>query len=189
MDSRVADICDFWLKTVGPEGWYRSDPELDRQITQRFGHDWGIARRGGYDCWSSRPRTCLALLILLDQFPRNMFRENSDAFSTDLKAVGISHLAIKLGHDLRIDMPARQFFYLPFMHSEALAQQDRAVRLFMSNDPEGGNLVHARAHRWVIRKFGRFPYRNAALGRPSSAEESAFLDAGGYGAAMRAVAK
>lgn len=188
MDPDAAEICDFWLEEVGPEGWYRSDPEFDERIAERFGSVWDVARRGGHDGWQSRARSCLALLILLDQFPRNMFRGGSDAFASDPKALRVAHLAIRLGHDSRIEFPARQFFYLPFMHSESLAHQDRAVRLFAMHDPGGGNLGHARAHRWIIRKFGRFPYRNAALGRATSAEEQAFLDAGGYGAAMRAVA-
>ncbi len=187
MDPRASAIIDFWIETVGPEGWYRQDVDLDDQITEHFHHDYETARCGGYDPWMSRPRSCLALLILLDQFPRNMFRDCGDAFATDLKALRTAHLAIRLGHDARTDFPARQFFYLPFMHSETLAHQDRAVRLFAMNESGTGNLSHARAHRWVIRRFGRFPYRNAAMRRGTSAAEKAFLDAGGYSVAMRAV--
>ncbi len=187
MDANAERVLDFWIGSVGPDGWYLVDPELDTRILAGFGDLWEHAREGSCDKWMTSSRGALALLILLDQFPRNMFRGEAPAFASDQKARGLAHFAIQRNFDARTDFPARQFFYLPFMHSETLAHQDRAVRLFAMNEYGGGNLSHARAHRWVVREFGRFPYRNAALRRVTSAAEQAFLDAGGYGVAMRAV--
>lgn len=187
MNVTADDITSFWLERIGPEGWYEIDRRLDAEIRERFEAVWERARQGEFDLWMCMPRSCLALLVLLDQFPRNMFRDTARAFASDSKALGIAHLALRLSHDSEVSFPARQFFYLPFMHAESPALQDRAVRLFSLNDPDGNNLVHARAHRWIIREFGRFPYRNRALGRMTSPSEQNFLDAGGYCAAMKAV--
>ena len=120
---------------------------------------------------------------MLDQFPRNMFRGDARSFASDRKARAVAKAAIQRGHDLRIEPPARQFFYMPLMHSEFLPDQEKSVRLFLLNAP-GENLQHAQAHRAVIRRFSRFPYRNAALGRRSTPKEEEFLAAGGYRAAM-----
>jgi uncharacterized protein (DUF924 family) len=137
--------------------------------------------------WLTYPSGTLSYIILTDQFPRNMLRGSGEAFATDGIARAAAKMAIDRNWDMRIDEPARQFFYLPLMHSECLADQERCVRLMMTRMPETGdsNLVHARAHREVIRRFGRFPYRNEALARPSHAAEAAFLAAGGYGAMVR----
>ena len=139
--------------------------------------------RGQYRDWQGHPRKALALAILLDQFPRNMFRDEARAFATDRQARAVACNAIEMGWDRRADEPERQFFYLPFMHSETLSDQEKGVRMIKERMPETGtqNLLHARAHREVIRRFGRFPYRNAALGRSTSPPEAAFLEAGGYG--------
>ena len=137
--------------------------------------------------WLTYPSGTLAYIILTDQFPRNMHRNSGEAFATDGIARAAAKMAIDRNWDLRIDEPARQFFYLPLMHSECLADQERCVRLMMTRMPETGasNLVHARAHREVIRRFGRFPYRNEALARQTHGAEAAFLAAGGYGAMVR----
>ena len=177
-------ILDFWLNEVGPDGWYAIDPDVDARITERFMDLWVSAKRGEMDEWGLRPKEALALLIVLDQFPRNMFRDSGAAFSTDPKALCAAKKAISLGHDLQAKEPERQFFYMPLMHSESLVDQDRCVRLILTRMPMTGeaNLRHARAHREVIRQFGRFPYRNDALGRRSTHAESDYLRQGGYAA-------
>ena len=181
------EILAFWLDEVGPEGWYEASPELDGKTRDRFLADWERARDGGMSLWLTYPSGTLAYIILTDQFPRNMHRGAGAAFATDGIARAAAKMAIDRNWDLRIDEPARQFFYLPLMHSECLADQERCVRLMMTRMPETGasNLVHARAHREVIRRFGRFPYRNEALARPTHASEAAFLAGGGYGAMVR----
>jgi uncharacterized protein (DUF924 family) len=181
------DILAFWLDDIGPQGWYESSPELDAAIRDRFLADWTKAREGGMSLWLTYPSGTLAYIILTDQFPRNMHRGSGEAFATDGIARAAAKMAIDRGWDMRIDEPARQFFYLPLMHSECLADQERCVRLMMTRMPETGaaNLVHARAHREVIRRFGRFPYRNDALARPTQGAEAAFLAEGGYGAMVR----
>ena len=178
------DVIRFWLEDVGPSGWYKSDPELDETIRERFLDLWRQGDAGELDHWTLRPEGALALLILLDQFPRNMFRGCERAFSTDPKALAIAKRALTKGFDLKINEPERQFFYLPLMHSESITDQDRCVRLILTRMPKSGeeNLKHAKAHRDVIRRFGRFPYRNEALGRPTTPPEHAFLQQGGYAA-------
>lgn len=184
MDARAQALLDFWLDEVGPQGWYESDEALDGRIRGDYLDLWEAGRCGGLDGWTNAPRPCLALTILLDQFPRNMFRGSPRAFASDAKALAVAKRAIVRGFDERIDMPARQFIYMPLMHSEVLADQDRSVRLFTLVPDAAESLKHARAHRAVIRRFGRFPYRNAALGRATRASEQAWLDAGGYAAAL-----
>ncbi|MGC9368730.1 MAG: DUF924 family protein [Paracoccaceae bacterium] len=177
------DVIAFWLDEVGPERWYASDEALDARIRERFGGLWEKARAGGLHDWLTSPRGMLAYLILTDQFPRNMFRGEARAFATDARARAEAKLAIDHGFDMRVPEPERQFFYLPLIHSECLTDQDRCVRLMLTRMPETGaaNLLHAKAHREVIRRFGRFPFRNEALSRNSSAEERSFVAEGGYG--------
>jgi len=133
------------------------------------------------------PSGALAYLILTDQFPRNMFRGTAKAFSTDGAALSLSKIAVERNWDLKIDGPARQFFYLPMMHSECISDQERCIRMFTTrmDGEDGSNLLHAQAHRDVIRRFGRFPFRNEALERRTLDAEAAFLAAGGYGATVR----
>ena len=187
--STVDEVISFWIDEIGPEGWYANDPVLDARIQERFAVLWEKARTGRLERWASCPRGCLAFIIVTDQFPRNMFREDARAFATDDLARTVAARACHLGFDRRIPEPARQFFYLPLMHSESQMDQDRSVRMFLLRMPETGanNLLHARAHRAVIREFGRFPYRNKALGRQTTPPEQAFLDRGGYGAAVEAL--
>lgn len=180
----AAEVTQFWVETVGPEKWYATDGALDEEVAARFGPTWRAGQAGALDHWILRPDTALALVIVLDQFPRNMFRGGDTAFSTDRKALCAAKKALSFGHDLRIGEPERQFFYLPLMHSECLTDQERCVRLIMTRMPKMGapNLDAARDHREVIRKFGRFPYRNDALGRVSSALEQIFLEGRGQAA-------
>lgn len=185
MPSEIEEIIGFWVDQVGEAGWYRGDAALDEEIRRRFETTLLAAREGALDGWRSRARGALALLIVTDQFPRNMYRGSARAFATDPMARAIASSSIAQGHDLRIAPPARQFFYLPLEHSENGADQERAVRLIAARLDAPETLLHARAHREVIARFGRFPFRNAALGRRDTADESAFLDAGGYGAVVR----
>ena len=181
------DILSFWLDEVGPDGWYKQDDALDAQIRDRFLSAWESAMEGRFALWLTYPSGVLAYIILTDQFPRNMFRADARAFASDDIARAAAKQAIYRGWDQKIDTPARQFFYLPLMHSENLCDQDRCVRLMKDrmSDCAGNNLLHARVHREIIRDFGRFPYRNAALARPSTAAESRFMETGGYGALLR----
>lgn len=185
-DDPVA-VLDFWLGEVGPEGWYAVDEDLDQQIHESFGDLWQAAREGGLDHWAEGTVGSLALLILTDQFPRNMFRGRPEAFATDPLAREVARRAVEQDWDLGAPEPERQFFYLPFEHSEDPADQATAVRLFEQRMPETGTegLLHARAHAAIIARFGRFPFRNAALGRASTPEEEAFLSAGAYAAEVR----
>jgi uncharacterized protein (DUF924 family) len=180
------DVLSFWLDEVGPSGWYKSEEALDQEIRDRFGTAWEGAMEGRHALWLTYPSGTLAYVVLLDQFPRNMFRNTGNAFASDRFALAAAKQAISKNWDVKIDEPARQFFYMPLMHSENLADQDRCVRLMLDRMPEHGasNLLHARAHREVIRKFGRFPYRNTALGRHSSASEANYVSGGGYGSTV-----
>lgn len=182
--NRTGEVITFW-EEAGPASWYMQDAALDRTIRDRFGALWESACQGGCDHWAMGPKGALALIILTDQFPRNMFRDSPRAFASDRLALRIAAAALNHGWDMRIAPPMRQFVYLPFMHSEMLTDQDRSVRLFKARMPGTDNLLHARAHREVIRRYGRFPYRNAALGRVSTPEEQGFLAGGGYGAIVR----
>ncbi len=184
-----SEIVDFWLNDVGQRGWYEVNGDVDQIITERFHAVWETAANGGLKDWLTRSQSMLAYLILVDQFPRNMFRADGRAFSTDKIARAAAKIAIDKKMDLRIAEPERQFFYLPLMHSECLADQEKCVCLMKTRMPQsaGVHLVHAKAHREVIRKFGRFPYRNTVLARKITAPEAAFLDQGGYSAAVASV--
>ena len=181
------DVLSFWLDEVGPAGWYKQDDALDQAIRDRFEGAWQAAAEGSYSLWLTYPSGVLAYIILTDQFPRNMFRGDGRAFATDRAALTAAKVAIGKGWDMKIDEPARQFFYVPMMHSESLCDQDRCVRLLADRMPQSGapNMLHARAHRAVIRQFGRFPYRNQALSRSTTANEDAYVNAGGYGQTVR----
>ena len=170
----------FWLDEVGQKRWYKSSPDLDATIRDRFGAAWEQADSLSAS-WSGSAEGALAALILTDQFPRNMFRADARAFATDALARHIADGAIAAGFDHQIDPPARQFFYMPFEHSEDLADQQRCVELFTANMP-GENPYHAKLHRDTIACFGRFPWRNDALGRQPTQAETRVMEAGGYGA-------
>ena len=188
MAVTAAAVVDYWLG-LGPAGWYAVDETVDAEIRARFAPAWEAALAGAFGAWAETAEGALGLLILTDQFPRNMFRGEARAFATDARARAVADAAIARGHDRAVPEPERQFFYLPFMHAEDLALQDRCIALIGERMPQegAGNLPHARAHREIIRRFGRFPYRNEALGRKTTAEERAFLDGGGYGAVLREI--
>ncbi|PRY95010.1 uncharacterized protein (DUF924 family) [Hasllibacter halocynthiae] len=186
--DEVDDVLAFWLDEVGPEGWYKGSEALDARIRARFLGLWHQAAAGALSLWLTYPEGALAYCILTDQLPRNMFRGTGKAFSTDRIARRAACMAVSRGWDRRIEPPARQFFYLPFEHSEARADQDRAVRLIAERLPAmDETLLHARAHREVIRRFGRFPFRNDALDRAHTPEERDWMSSGGYGRTVRAM--
>ena len=179
MDRRATEILEFW-ESIGPKGWYEVSEELDETIREKFLSLWQEAKAGKYKNWTLDAHQALALIILLDQFPRNMFRGSGQSFATDEAALCVAKRAIDRDLDKQIEGPMKQFFYLPMMHSESVVDQDAAVRAFVTRMPGTDNLRHAKAHREVIREFGRFPYRNDALGRKSTGDEVNYLKAGGY---------
>lgn len=173
-----AEILEFW-RSAGPQRWYAKDEEFDRRIADCFGHLHAEAAAGRLDHWADHPEGALALLILLDQFSRNLFRGSPQAFAQDRQALDLARSSIEAGFDRRIEPQFRQFFYVPFMHSESILDQERCVALCHSL-PDPGNLPFARDHERIIRRFGRFPHRNAALGRHTTPAEQAFLESGGF---------
>lgn len=180
------DILTYWLDEIGPDGWYRGGEALDAEIRDKFQSEWDDTMAGANALWLTYASGTLAYIVLTDQLSRNMFRGTGKAFASDKIAKAAAKAAISRGWDMRIDGMARQFFYMPLMHSECLSDQERCVRLMKERMPDGGaeNLDHARAHREIIRRYGRFPTRNADLGRTSRANEQAYLDSGGYGAIL-----
>ena len=176
-------VLSFWLDETDPKQWYNSSKSLDNAILQEFYTTWVSIMDGKFGMWLTYPSGSLAYILVLDQFSRNMFRGSSKAFSSDLVALAAAKQAIKHKFDLAIDEPGRQFFYLPLMHSESLQDQERCIRLMHERMPLEGmnNLLHARAHREVIRKFGRFPTRNEALSRKNTVHEAEYMKNGGYG--------
>ena len=187
MDNPV-EVLEFWLGTVGPEGWYEGGAALDDLCRAQCLDLWQAARDGGLDHWVDGTVGTLAFLILTDQLPRNMHRGHADSFATDPLALAAARRALDEGWDMGAPEPERQFFYMPFEHSENPADQTRAVRLMQERLPSDPDMaLHARAHAEIIARFGRFPSRNAALGRKNTALEAAFLDQGGYGAVVQAL--
>lgn len=181
--SDPIEVLEFWLGEVGPEGWYAGGEALDADCRERFHDIWQAAHEGGLEHWVDGTVGTLAYLVICDQLARNMHRGTALAFATDARALAAARRAVAEGWDMGAPEPERQFFYMPFEHSEDPADQARAVELLterLSSDPDMA--LHARAHQAVIARFGRFPFRNAALGRESTAEEAAFLAEGGYSA-------
>ena len=176
------DVVKFWLDETGPEQWYVPEQGLDQEVKDRFEQVWWETLKGANALWLTHATGTLAYLILMDQMPRNMFRGSARSFGSDRQALAASKAALQNGWDLKIDEPARQFFYMPLMHSESLTDQDRAVRLILTRLQTGKTtqLRHAQAHREIIREFGRFPARNLALSRKDTALEVSYNKADGY---------
>ncbi len=168
----------FW-RAAGPKKWFRKDAAFDREITARFLAAHEAAAAGRLSDWQATPDGALALLLLLDQFPRNMFRNSARAFATDPLARAVADRAIAHGFDASASDAERVFFYLPFEHSENLADQERSLALWRRSG-DGKIDKYAEIHADIIRRFGRFPHRNAVLGRATTPEEQAFLDTGGF---------
>jgi uncharacterized protein (DUF924 family) len=173
-----ADILAFW-RDAGPGRWYEKDAAFDAEVRRRYHDLWRRAAAGELSSWEASDEGALALTIVLDQFPRNMFRGDAMTFSTDAEAREVASRAIARGVDGRLEPLLLEFLYLPFMHSEELADQVHCVELFRNTD-NSENLKYAEDHADIIRRFGRFPHRNRVLGRATTAEEKAFLDAGGF---------
>jgi uncharacterized protein (DUF924 family) len=172
----IGDVLAFW-KEAGAERWYTRDADFDGLVRDRFLDLWQDAAAGRLSSWEDSDDGALALVIVLDQFPRNMFRGDAKAFSSDPLAREVAGRALARRVDARTEPPLLQFLYLPFMHSEDFADQVRCVELF-HGDSE--NLRYAEEHADIIRRFGRFPHRNRALGRTTTPGEQAYLDAGGF---------
>jgi uncharacterized protein (DUF924 family) len=169
------EVIAFW-RGVGEKKWFAVDSKLDAEIRARFEPSWRKARDGKLTDWENSAEGALALLILMDQFPRNMFRGNADAFSTDAKARDLARKTLARGYDLAFPSALRAFFYLPFMHSENLNDQDLCVKLIAERlGTSVANYPFALGHRDTIVRFGRFPMRNVALGRRSTAAEKVFI--------------
>ncbi|SCB22252.1 Uncharacterized conserved protein, DUF924 family [Bradyrhizobium shewense] len=177
-DIAPSGILAFW-REAGRERWYKRDDAFDAEVRRRFLALWQKAVAGELASWEASDDGALALVIVLDQFPRNMFRGTSQAFASDAQARDVARRAIDRGVDGRIDPVLLEFLYLPLMHSEHLPDQLHCVALFQ-NTENAENLKYAREHADIIQRFGRFPHRNHLLGRDSTEEEQAFLDKGGF---------
>jgi uncharacterized protein (DUF924 family) len=179
-DTQTAEgVLAFWL-AAGPQRWFEKDAAFDAAIRERFAATYDDAAASLLGAWETWPEGALALVIVLDQFPRNMFRGSARSFAADPLARDVARRAIAQGFDRRVTMPLRSFFYLPFEHSEDLVDQERSVAL-MRETGDADLAKWAILHADIIRRFGRFPHRNAVLGRATTREEQAFLDAGGFG--------
>ncbi|WP_213285652.1 DUF924 family protein [Bradyrhizobium sp. sGM-13] len=173
-----ADILAFW-RDAGPDRWYTRDDAFDAEVCRRFLSLWQRAAAGELSSWEKSDDGALALVIVLDQFPRNMFRGDARTYASDRLAREVAHRAVDRGVDARIDPALREFLYLPFMHSEHLGDQLRCIELSRAAG-HTESLKWAEHHADIIRRFGRFPHRNHLLGRATTPEEQAFLDEGGF---------
>lgn len=176
-DSRALQILEFWTQ-AGPALWFAKDADFDHRFRERFLADHESAARGELMHWQSTAEGAFALVILLDQFPRNAFRGTPRMYDTDAMARKAANTAFAAGYDRLMPQPLQKFFVLPFAHSEDLADQERAVAL--ARRISADDLAHAEHHRDIVRRFGRFPHRNQILGRDSTPEEIEYLENGGY---------
>jgi uncharacterized protein (DUF924 family) len=174
MHNDFTEVIAFWFSARVRPLWFRSTPAFDAELRQRFEATWQAAREGRLADWETAAEGALALVIVLDQFPLNMYRDQGLSFSTEAMAREVAQRAIDRGWDRELDEAGKAFLYLPFMHSETLADQDRAVALYEAAGMQD-NLRFANHHREIVRRFGRFPHRNAALGRECSDDERAWL--------------
>ena len=175
--AQARDVVAFW-REAGPSLWFAKDPAFDQRFRERFAAEHEAARRGELSAWERDAQGALALLILLDQYPRNSFRGTPRMYATDELSRRIANAAIAAGHDQEIEAPLRLFMYLPFAHSEKLSDQERSVELSRALGADA--LQHAEHHRDIVRRFGRFPHRNAILGRAPRPEEQQYLAEGGF---------
>ena len=177
-DITPADILKFW-RDAGRDRWYKRDDAFDAEVRRRFFELWQKATAGELSSWEASDDAALALTIVLDQFPRNIFRDDARAYASDALARDVAARAIDRGTDARIDPVLLEFLYMPFMHSEHLPNQLRCIELFRGT-ANTEQKEYAEHHADIIRRFGRFPHRNRILGRQTTPEEQAFLDAGGF---------
>jgi len=175
MDKALNKILDFWFSPPMSKHWFASTHELDQQLKELFESDWRQAKDGDFDHYSNSAEGCLALVILFDQIPLNIFRGQAESFSTEQTAVKITKFAIDNGFENEIDISRRAFLFMPLMHSENMQDQNLAVTCFEKSAMQD-NLRFALHHREIIERFGRFPHRNAILGRESTADEIKYLN-------------
>jgi uncharacterized protein (DUF924 family) len=175
--DEAQDVLAFW-REAGPKKWFAKDAAFDVAFRDRFALLYSKASRGELAHWRTTPEGALAEILLLDQFPRNAFRNTPWSFATDARALEAAKAMLSAGHNKALPDDVRSFAYMPFDHSESLDDQERAVELLTPISKE--HAYHAKSHRDVIARFGRFPHRNAILGRTNTPEEQAFLDSGGY---------
>jgi uncharacterized protein (DUF924 family) len=179
MSTTPAGVLGFW-REAGPEKWFKKDPGFDRAIAARYGSTIEQAMAGALDHWSETPTGSLALVLVLDQFTRNIWRDDGRAFSGDDQALGVARAAIGKGQDLMIPLEDRQWLYMPYMHSEDLEVQEQGLVYFKDRLEDPRTFDFAVLHRDIIEKFGRFPHRNGLLGRDTTLVEQTFLDEGGF---------
>ena len=177
--TRPDDVLNFWA-SIGKKGWWTKDDEIDRQIVEQFSETHAQAAAGELDHWADTADGALALIIVLDQFSRNMFRGESKTFAQDAKALELAKRAVEAGFDKQAMEELRLFFYLPYEHSESIADQNVSVLLMHSIGNNPDNMKAVLEHREIIERFGRFPHRNAVLGRHTTPAEQAYLDSGGF---------
>jgi len=173
-DAAIQEVLDFWYKEQNAKKWFKSTPMFDLEIKQRFESLWQLAADNKLQQWQQSPEGCLALCIVLDQFPLNMYRDDKKSFQTEKQSILVALDAIKKGFDEEIETPKVSFLYMPLMHSEELQDQDLCVTCFEKRGLKD-NLRFAKHHRDLIIEFGRFPHRNEMLGRKSSVEEVEYL--------------
>ena len=178
MIAKPSAVLAFW-RNAGQDKWFNKDTAFDDSVRARFIDTYEAAAAGKLNGWEDTPESSLALVIVLDQFPRNMFRGSARAFAADRLARAVATRAIERGFDRAMPLPDRQFFYLPFEHSELIEDQERSCDLVAATG-DAELLKWAQLHADIIRRFGRFPHRNASLGRVTTPEEQAFLDGGGF---------
>lgn len=174
IEEQASELLDFWFSEPMNRHWFKSTPAIDRELTQRYTKLWQRAAAGELDHWLQSSSTCLALIILLDQLPLNMFRGQAKSFSTEKQAIKACLYGLEQCYDQQLSQAQQAFFYMPLMHSEQLAHQQRSVELYAQAGLER-NLRFARHHCELIERFGRFPHRNAVLGRVSTVEELDYL--------------
>lgn len=175
MNHEIEQVLAFWFTKPISVHWFSSTPQIDQKITDDYQSKWVQAKSGEFDDWKVSANGCLALCILLDQLPLNMFRGKAKSFSTEQQAVSIAKHAIEIGLDAEISNERVSFLYMPLMHSENMEDHDLAIKCFAKANLEG-NLRFAKHHRGIVEQFGRFPHRNEALGRTSSPAEIEYLN-------------
>ncbi len=176
-DISPADVLQFWFEDVDSKAWWKVDPDFDAGVRARFQTALESAAAGELDAWSLNPEGALALIILFDQMSRNIYRGQGQAFDQDQRAQDAATAATTAKFDMDVSEDRRAFFYMPFMHAEDLAMQDKCIALVTERlGPESGTLGHAKWHREVIAEFGRFPFRNNALGRETTHNEAKWLE-------------
>ena len=178
------EVLHFWFEEAGPKKWYNGGDAFDALIRQRFEElsvkSAATLKKLNAHKWDSSPKSMLALILMLDQFPRNMFRGTKGAFAFDELALTLARRAVDQGFDLKLSLAQRAFIYMPFMHAENLATQEMCVRLIDMRLDSDSSLFHAKEHKKLISRFGRFPHRNKVLGRKPSQDEINYLNSGGY---------